>query len=136
MKASWISQPVPCETKVADVTAIAKNLLISPRVRHGLGLRTCSIIAVASYLPEHVLTNAEVGKRIGEGGDWILARTGIRERRIAAENEFTSDLAVQAALRTLEKAKVRSQDLDMIVVATNTADMFFPATACLVQAKI
>ena len=114
----------------------AKNSLVNPRTRHGLELRTCSIVAVASYLPERVLTNADVGKRIGEDGNWILPRTGIRERRIAAENEFTSDLAVQAALRALRKANLRGQDLDMIVVATNTPDMLFPATACLVQAKI
>ena len=58
----------------------AKNSLVNPRTRHGLELRTCSIVAVASYLPERVLTNADVGKRIGEDGNWILPRTGIRER--------------------------------------------------------
>jgi 3-oxoacyl-[acyl-carrier-protein] synthase-3 len=74
--------------------------------------------------------------RIGEDSEWILSRTGIRERRIAAENEFTSDLAAQAALLALRKANLCAKELDLIIVATNTADMPFPATACLVQAKI
>jgi len=130
------NQPVHGKAQRADMRIGAKNSLINPRVRHDSGLRTCSIVAVASYLPERALTNADVGKGIGEDGDWILPRTGIRERRIAVPNEVTSDLAVQAALRALQKANLRGQDLDMIVVATNTPDMLFPATACLVQAKI
>lgn len=118
------------------MTAVSKHSLVNPRVRHGLRLRSCSITAVASYQPERVLTNADVGKKIGDDGEWILPSTGIRERRIAAENEFTSDLAAQAALRALHKANLCAKDLDLILVATNTPDMMFPATACLVQAKL
>jgi 3-oxoacyl-[acyl-carrier-protein] synthase-3 len=116
--------------------AVSNHSFVNPRLRHGLGLRTCSIAAVASYLPERVLTNAGVGKGFGDDGEWILSRTGIRERRIAAQNEFTSDLAAHAALRALRRADLCAKDLDLILVATNTPDMPFPATACLVQAKI
>lgn len=108
----------------------------NPRAQNGFRQRSCSITAVASYLPERVLTNTEVGKRIGKDSGWILSRTGIRERRIAAENEFTSDLAAHAALRALHNANLGGEDLDLIIVATNTPDMPFPATACLVQAKV
>jgi 3-oxoacyl-[acyl-carrier-protein] synthase-3 len=129
MKSSMINQFIP-------PPAVSNPWLANPRLRHGLGLRTCSVAAVASYVPERVLTNAEVGKGFGEDGEWILSRTGIRERRIAAKSEFTSDLAAQAALSALQKAKLQATDLDLILVATNTPDMLFPATACLVQAKI
>jgi 3-oxoacyl-[acyl-carrier-protein] synthase-3 len=118
------------------MTTVSKSSFVNPRLRHGLQLRSCSITAVASYLPERVLTNVDVGKRIGEDGEWILSRTGIRERRLAAENEFTSDLAAKAALDALHKANLSAKDLDLILVATNTPDMLFPATACQVQAKI
>lgn len=116
--------------------AVLNRPFVNPRVRHGLRLRTCSIMAVASFVPERVLSNAAVGERIGEDGDWILPRTGIRERRMAAENEFTADLAAQAAVRAVRKANLSARDLDLILVATNTPDMLFPSTACLVQAKI
>jgi 3-oxoacyl-[acyl-carrier-protein] synthase-3 len=82
------------------------------------------------------VTNAEIGRAIGDDGEWILRRTGIRERRRAAENEFTSDLAANAAANALAKAGLQSSDVDLILVATNTPDMMFPATACLVQAKL
>jgi len=122
-------------TPSADMQTFS-NSPVNPRLRHGLGLRTCSVTAVASYLPERVLTNAEVGAGFGKDGEWILSRTGIRERRIAAQNEFTSDLATRAALNALQKANLQAKDLDLILVATNTPDMLFPATACLVQARI
>lgn len=108
----------------------------NPRARHGFRLRSCSIAAIASWLPDRVLTNADVGKQLGKDGEWILSRTGIRERRIAAENEFTSDLAARAAVCALNGANLSSKDLDLIIVATSTPDMLFPATACLVQKKI
>lgn len=108
----------------------------NPRARHGFRLRSCSITAVGSCLPERVLTNAELGKMVGEDGNWILARTGIRERRLAAENEFTSHLAAEAAQRALRNAGLGGDQIDLIVVATSTPDMLFPATACLVQAKL
>jgi 3-oxoacyl-[acyl-carrier-protein] synthase-3 len=118
------------------MTTGSKHSFVNPRMRHGLRLRTCSITAAAFYLPERVLTNDEVGGKLGVNGQWIFTRTGIRERRIAAGNEFTSDLAAQAALRALRQANLSAKDLDLILVATNTPDMMFPATACLVQAKI
>ena len=135
MKPSSMVNPF-IATPSADMRTVSNHSLVNPRLRHGLGLRTCSIAAVASYLPERVLTNAEVGKGFGDDGEWILPCTGIRERRIAAENEFTSDLAAQAALRALRRANLCAKDLDLILVATNTPDMLFPATACLVQARI
>src|SRR5678815_4487949 len=118
------------------MTTDSNDPLVNPRTHHGLRMRSCSVTAVASALPDRVLTNIEVGKLLGEDAEWIQRRTGIRERRIAAENEFTSDLGAQAALRALQKAKLTGKDLDLILVATNTADMLFPATACLVQSKI
>jgi 3-oxoacyl-[acyl-carrier-protein] synthase-3 len=110
--------------------------LANPRADEGLGLRSCSITGVGSFLPDGVLTNEEVGKRMGEDAGWILPLTGIRERRFASASEFTSDLAAQAARRALERANFPARDLDLILVATNTPDMLFPATACLVQTKI
>jgi 3-oxoacyl-[acyl-carrier-protein] synthase-3 len=108
----------------------------NPRAKHGFCVRTCSIAGLGSYVPERVLTNAELAKRVGTTEEWIFSRTGIRERRIAGDNEFTSDLAAQAALRALTKAAVSAEQLELIVVATNTPDMPFPATACLVQSRI
>jgi 3-oxoacyl-[acyl-carrier-protein] synthase-3 len=87
-------------------------------------------------LPDRVLTNAEIAKNLGPNSEWIWSRTGIRERRVARENEFTSDLAAGVAVRALDKAKLSGKHLDLIIVATNTPDMLFPATACLVQKKI
>jgi len=88
------------------------------------------------YLPSKVLTNADLEKRIETSDEWIRTRTGIRERRIAAEGENTSDLAVGAAKGALEQAGLKPTDLDMILVATMTPDMPCPATACIVQAKL
>lgn len=107
-----------------------------PRQVFRLGLRTCSIVGVAASLPQRVVTNAEIGRALGDDGEWIWQRTGIRERRRAADNEFTSDLATHAAANALSKAGLQASDLDLILVATNTPDMMFPATACLVQAKL
>lgn len=96
----------------------------------------CSIIGTGSYMPERVLTNDELTKIVDTSDEWITTRTGIKERRIAAENETTSDMASAAARRALEMAGVSAAELDLIVVATVTPDMFFPSTACLVQSKI
>lgn len=108
----------------------------NPRAQHDFKGRTCSIVAVGSYVPERVLTNADLEKLVETSDEWITSRTGIKERRIAADNEFTSDIAVKAAMRALEKAKVAPSEIDLIIVATITPDMPFPATACLVQQKI
>src|SRR5438067_8281245 len=95
--------------------------------------RTVSIIGTGSYVPERVLTNAELEKLVETSDEWILTRTGIRERRIAAPDEHTSDMATKAARNAIEQAGIDANEIDLIVVATATPDMFFPATACLVQ---
>jgi len=130
------TEPI-CEEPARTVTnGVAPRALVNPRLRHGLNLQTCALAGVGAYLPEQVLTNAEVGQRLGDDGEWIHRRTGIRERRVAAANEFTSDLAAQASLRALQHAGLAAGAVELIVMATNTPDMMFPATACLVQAKI
>jgi 3-oxoacyl-[acyl-carrier-protein] synthase-3 len=108
----------------------------NPRAQHGFRVRSCSIAGVGSYLPERVLTNADLAKKLGTTGDWILTRTGIRERRIAGDDEYTSDMAAKAAKRAMASAGVTAEQIELIVVGTSTPDMQFPATACLVQSKI
>ncbi|MBX3747602.1 MAG: ketoacyl-ACP synthase III [Verrucomicrobiae bacterium] len=108
----------------------------NPRARHGFRARTCSITGVGSYLPERILTNADLSAMVETSDEWITTRTGIRERRLAAPNEATSDLASQAALRAMESAGVQPAEIDLIIVATITPDMLFPSVACLVQQKI
>ena len=108
----------------------------NPRTEHDFIGRTCSITAVGSYVPEKVLTNAHLEKLVDTTDDWITSRTGIRERRIAAENEHTSDMATEAARRALDRAVVDPANVELIILATITPDMPFPATACLVQEKI
>jgi len=110
--------------------------LKNPRAQHNFVGRTCSILAVGSYVPERVLTNAELEKLVDTSNEWIMSRTGISERRIAAKHESTSDLASHAAMRALERANVSPSEVDLIIVATITPDMPFPSTACLVQRKI
>jgi len=95
-----------------------------------------SIIGTGSYMPEKVLTNEEISKMVDTSDEWITSRTGIRERRIAAENQATSDLAAEAARRALANAGVSAEEIQLIIVATVTPDMFFPSTACFVQKKI
>ena len=108
----------------------------NPRAIHNFQGRTCSITGVGSYLPERVLTNAELEKRVDTSDAWILTRTGIRERRIAGKTEYTSDLAARAATRAMHMAGVSAAQLDLIIVATVTPDMVFPSTACFVQRKL
>src|SRR5258706_14472967 len=111
-----------------STTQVFKN----PRAEHGFKGRTCSIISVGSYVPERILTNAELETMVDTTDEWIVTRTGIKERRLAADNEFTSDMAAQAARRAMEKAGITADQIDLIIVATITPDMLFPATACLV----
>jgi 3-oxoacyl-[acyl-carrier-protein] synthase III len=94
------------------------------------------IIATGAYLPSRIVTNAEIGKRVGLDDRAIYRRTGIRERRWADEKEATSDLAAQAAIRAMTQASIDPKAIDLILVATTSPDMFFPSTACLVQEKI
>ena len=108
----------------------------NPRAAHGFVGRSCSITSVGSYVPERVLTNAHLEKIVDTTDEWITSRTGIRERRMAAESEYTSDMAASAARRAIEKAGIQPEQIDLIIVATITPDMMFPATACLVQQKI
>jgi len=94
------------------------------------------IVGTGSYLPAHILTNEELEKRIETTSEWIVERTGIRERHIAAEGELTSDLAQKAAESALEAAGMDAGDIELIVVATTTSDRIFPSTACVLQAKL
>ncbi len=94
------------------------------------------IIGTGSYLPERILTNFDLEKMVDTSNEWISARTGINERRIAADHEQTSDLAATAALRAMEMAGVTPDQIDMVVLATVTGDYPWPSTACLVQDKI
>ncbi len=94
------------------------------------------IVGTGSYLPAHILTNAELEKRIETTSEWIVERTGIRERHIADEGELTSDLAQKAAESAIEAAGIDSGDIELIVVATTTPDRVFPSVACVLQAKL
>jgi 3-oxoacyl-[acyl-carrier-protein] synthase-3 len=108
----------------------------NPRAKNNFISRTCSIIGTGSYVPEKILTNADLEKMVETSDEWITTRTGIKERHIAAANEYTSDLAAQAALRAMKMAGVTASQIDLIIVASITPDMPFPSTACLVQQKI
>jgi 3-oxoacyl-[acyl-carrier-protein] synthase III len=94
------------------------------------------ISALGTYVPTHVLTNAELERMVETSDQWILDRTGIRERHIVAKGQATSDLCVEAARHALAERGISPDDLDLIIVGTVTPDMAFPATACLVQHKI
>lgn len=94
------------------------------------------IAGTGSYLPQRILTNAELERMVDTTDEWIFSRTGIRERHIAADDEFTSDLALHAAKQALEAAGVAATELDLILVATTTPDRVFPSTACLLQHKL
>ncbi len=94
------------------------------------------IAGTGSYLPAHVLTNADLARRIDTSDEWVRSRTGICERRIAAAGEETSDLALAASRQALAAAGISASELDLIVVATTTPDMIFPSSACILQAKL
>lgn len=94
------------------------------------------IAGTGSYLPTRILSNAELASKVDTSDEWITARTGIRQRHIAAEGETSSDLALHAALAALADAKLTAADIDLIIVATATPDMQFPSTACILQDKL
>ena len=94
------------------------------------------IAGTGSYLPERILTNAELEKMVDTTDEWIVTRTGIHERHIAADGEFTSDLALNASQRAILSAGIAPEDIDLIIVATTTPDQVFPSTACLLQSKL
>lgn len=94
------------------------------------------IAGTGSYLPEKVVTNDDLSKVVDTSDEWILSRTGIRERRVAAEGQTTSDMGYQAALRAIEAAGISAEEIDLIVVGTTTPDVVFPSAACLIQQKL
>jgi len=99
-------------------------------------MKKAGIIGVGKYLPKKVLTNADLEKMVDTSDEWITTRTGIKERRIAAKDEAVSDMATNAALEALKDAAIKPADLDLIIIATITPDVQFPATACFVQANL
>ncbi len=118
------------------MNATPRKVFRNPRAQHDFKGRTCGIAGVGSYVPERVLTNADLERMVSTSDEWITTRTGIKERHLAAAEEATSDLAAMAAKRAMENAGVTAADIDLIIVATVTPDMPFPSTACLVQEKI
>lgn len=106
------------------------------KVQNSNSTKKVGILGLGSYLPSKILTNADLEKMVDTSDEWITTRTGIKERRIARDDEATSDMATEAAKIALKDAKLKPQDIDLIIVATITPDMFFPATACLVQHKL
>ncbi|ANY76706.1 MULTISPECIES: beta-ketoacyl-ACP synthase III [Paenibacillus] len=99
-------------------------------------LRPVGIIGTGKYVPEKILTNQDLEKMVDTSDEWIVSRTGIKERHVAAEHEATSDLAYHAAVNALKSAGMHAEDLELIIVATITPDMFFPSTACLLQDRL
>ncbi|WNS45525.1 beta-ketoacyl-ACP synthase III [Paenibacillus sp. MMS20-IR301] len=99
-------------------------------------LRPVGIIGTGKYVPERILTNSDLEKIVETNDEWIVSRTGIRERHIAAPEQATSDLAYEAALKALDSAGMKAEDLDLIIVATVTPDSAFPSTACILQDKL
>jgi 3-oxoacyl-[acyl-carrier-protein] synthase-3 len=98
--------------------------------------RRATISAVASYVPERIVTNAELAKRLDTSDDWIVTRTGIRERRMGAPGETTSTMGAEAVRRLLARRGLTPDKVDALIVATATPDMMFPATACLIQDQL
>ena len=99
-------------------------------------MRYAKIVATGSYLPKRVVSNADLNTSIETSDEWIVSRTGIEARHVAADDELTSDLAMHAARAAMQAAAVGAADIDLIIVATTTPDMVFPSTACLLQQKL
>src|SRR2546423_3674498 len=116
--------------------ASAKTKFKNPRAQYNFQGRTCSITGVGSYVPARILTNADLEKMVDTSDEWISTRTGVKERRLAADDEFTSDLAAHAARLAMTRAGTTAEQIDLIITATITPDMPFPSTSCLVQRKI
>ncbi len=94
------------------------------------------IIGIGSYVPKKILSNADLEKMVDTSDEWIVTRTGIRERRIAAESEYTSHMGFEAAKKAIQESKISPDAIDFILVATITPDYMFPSTACLIQEKL
>lgn len=101
-----------------------------------MSIRKVGVRGIGAYVPSKVLTNFDLEKMVDTSDEWIFTRTGIRERRIAESHEATSDLSYMASKIALENANLTPRDIDLIIVATVTPDMFFPATACILQNKL
>lgn len=99
-------------------------------------MKHARIAGTGSYLPERILTNRELEAMVDTTDEWIVTRTGIRERHIVAEGETTSDMALHASRRAIQAAGIEAREIDMIIVATTTPDRIFPSTACLLQDKL
>lgn len=107
-----------------------------PAIKWGIALIYSRIAGTGSYLPDKVLTNADLEKIVDTTDEWITTRTGIRQRHMAADGQVTSDLAFHAATRAMEAAGVDASELELIVLGTTTPDIIFPSTACLLQDRI
>ena len=107
--------------------------MVTPALR---SVTRAHIASIATYLPPKVLTNGDLEKMVETTDEWILQRTGIRERHIAERGVGTSDLAFEASKKAIERAGLTPDDIDLIIVGTTTPDMAFPSTACLLQAKL
>lgn len=99
-------------------------------------LKAAGILGVGYYVPEKVLTNKDLEKMVDTSDEWIVERTGIKERRISSPEQATSDLSTIAGKKALESAGIKAEELDLIIVCTLTPDMFFPATSCIVQKNL
>ncbi len=97
---------------------------------------TARIISTGAYLPEKILSNADLEKMVETSDEWIVSRTGMKERRLAGEHEFTSDMGTMAGLMAIQKAGLAPESIDLILVATLTPDYIFPSTACLIQSRL
>jgi 3-oxoacyl-[acyl-carrier-protein] synthase III len=107
-----------------------------PHPRPAHPRRNVAIVGTGSYLPERILSNADLEKMVDTTDEWILSRTGISQRRIAADNEFTSDMAAAAARIAIKNAGIAPDDIDLVILATSTPDTIFPSTACRIQHAI
>jgi len=98
--------------------------------------KSVGIVGIGFYVPEKIITNFDLEKTLDTSDEWIYTRTGIKERRVVADNQFASDLAAESSLRALKNAGMKPEEVELIVVCTLSPDMFFPSTACIVQSKI
>src|SRR5690554_3125739 len=113
-----------------------RQILIWERFRMNTNLIPVGIIGTGSYVPDQIITNKDLEKVVETSDEWIVTRTGISERRKAPNDLATSDMGLIAAQRAIESAGIKPEEIDLIIVATITPDMFFPSTACLIQDKL
>lgn len=99
-------------------------------------MKSVGIIGLGTYIPEKIVTNYDLEKMVDTSDEWIISRTGIKERRVADEKMFTSDLALIAAQRAILDANIKKEEIDLLILASMTPDMFFPSTACIIQGKL